>query len=175
VLAHAVCIHRDYHGELLHFDHPHRFRDAKLFELVNTQNALYCLDKEGSRARRRWTRLSLGDDFDPKKANTKEAKLGDTSDVGKFLPQGDSPYGCADMSGNVWEWCNDRLNGDEYKNREGRIVKDPHGPEGGETRSLRGGSWLDSEISARVSFRNGSHPGYRYNDIGFRVVVFPSG
>lgn len=42
-----------------------------------------------------------GDEFDPRRCNTKEAGLGDTSPVGSF-PDGASPYGVLDMSGNVY-------------------------------------------------------------------------
>ena len=45
-----------------------------------------------------------GDEFDIRKANTIEAGIHNTSSVGQFSPRGDSPYGCADMSGNVREW-----------------------------------------------------------------------
>ncbi|MCI0518808.1 MAG: SUMF1/EgtB/PvdO family nonheme iron enzyme, partial [Chloroflexi bacterium] len=45
-----------------------------------------------------------GDDFDKTRCNTREGGHGDTSPVGRYSPRGDSPYGCADMSGNVWEW-----------------------------------------------------------------------
>ena len=45
-----------------------------------------------------------GNDWDPKLCNSAEAKSGGTTPVGAYSPAGDSPYGAADMAGNVWEW-----------------------------------------------------------------------
>jgi formylglycine-generating enzyme required for sulfatase activity len=101
-------------------------------------------------------------------ANVDETKKGDgphklqsTSAVGLY-PQGATPEGILDLSGNVWEWC---LN--EYANPE-RFQES-----GDERRALRGGSWYWDAASASASARSWFLPWYRDADYGFRVVVVP--
>ena len=80
-------------------------------------------------------------------------------------------FGMYDMSGNVYEWCNDWDGSYAAGN-----VTDPTGPSVGQYgsyRVLRGGSWSNSSNICRSSIRINDDPGTRYNILGFRVARTP--
>jgi formylglycine-generating enzyme required for sulfatase activity len=86
------------------------------------------------------------------RCNTREAGIGGTTPVGQYSPDGDSPYGCVDMAGNVWEWTASR---------------EP----GGGRRVLRGGSWYYYREQARCVYRFRLNPlSSDLSTFGFRCV-----
>ena len=109
-----------------------------------------------------------GNEFDIKKCNTSEGNRGDTTSVGSYSPSGDSPYGCADMAGNVWEWTHSLLEDYPYKATDGREDEQASG-----YRVLRGGSFNSNEWNARCACRNDSSIVNFSYGIGFRVVASP--
>ena len=131
-----------------------------------------------------WTRAACGDthrdyawgnatdDQLADHCNCQMSKIDATSAVGIF-PNGRSWSGADDMTGNVWEWCDDwyrsSLNPAELIRKYPWLKED----RGGQMyRVLRGGSWFgDFPENLRVSFRFNFHPEYRYNFIGFRCVL----
>lgn len=76
--------------------------------------------------------------------------------------------GLYDMSGNVWQWTQDRY-GERYYRESPRI--DPQGPATGEKRVLRGGSWFYDISGLRVSYRDFSSPEYCSSQVGFRLAA----
>jgi len=89
-----------------------------------------------------------------------------TTPVGAYSPGGDSPYGVADMAGNVWEWTSSLRWPYPYQPDDGREDHEASG-----TRVLRGGSWNNVARLARCSFRYVSDPVNYIVSLGFRCVV----
>lgn len=111
-----------------------------------------------------WQKAAQGDDdrfypwgnvFHESYCNTHESEIKSTTSVDRY-DKGVSPYGVYDMSGNVWEWCIDKI--------------DPEEGSFDFRRAVLGGSFVSPADRAQVSFRYYLKPDVRYSSIGFRIV-----
>jgi formylglycine-generating enzyme required for sulfatase activity len=88
-----------------------------------------------------------------------------TRPTGTYPP---NAYGLFDMSGNVWEWVSDWYASDYYAVSE---AHDPRGPQNGQLRILRGGSWVNDDLTMlRCGYRHKVPPDTYAYSIGFRIV-----
>lgn len=85
--------------------------------------------------------------------------------VGSFPANG---FGLYDMLGNVWEWCLDWYQEDYYTQSPDR---DPQGPEQGQKKVVRGGSFTSDPGRLRLSYRSSLKPSERWLFTGFRCVI----
>lgn len=118
-----------------------------------------------------------GDEPDPNCANYDDTGINATSPVGCF-PEGASPYGCLDMSGNVWEWTRSLWG----KGWEKPDFPYPYDAQDGREklkasdqirRVLRGGSFLYYRLLVRCAVRLRDLPISRLTHIGFRLCSPP--
>jgi formylglycine-generating enzyme required for sulfatase activity len=115
-------------------------------------------------------RYPWGNEFDQSKCNTQEAIILDTTPVGKYSPQGDSPYGIGDMAGNVSEWTSSLYRPYPYDPDDGREDLEAEGH-----RVVRGGSFDGLRRYARCTFRGKVIPRHRLGSRGFRCAMDPPG
>jgi formylglycine-generating enzyme required for sulfatase activity len=87
-----------------------------------------------------------------------------TAAVGSLTP---NAFGLYDLIGNVWNWCTDWYDANYYGSSP---TDDPVGPDSGQLRVVRGGSWRDAPWDARSANRGRSAPELRSTNSGFRVV-----
>lgn len=103
-----------------------------------------------------------GDEWDPEKANVKEAGYRGTTPVGLF-PDNVSSYGVYDLAGNVWEWTTNW-----YQPYPDNTVPDEF--YGEKFRVLRGGGWFDEQDQVLATNRSSTSPTAANDDIGFRCA-----
>ena len=100
-----------------------------------------------------------GEEFDARLVNTAESGLFTTVEAAG-MPADSSPFGIMDMCGNVQQWTTSI-----YTPLQGEVL--PPGP----LFVARGGSFNDTALGARTSYRRAYPPGFFYPFLGFRLVV----
>ncbi|MEI2609486.1 MAG: SUMF1/EgtB/PvdO family nonheme iron enzyme [Candidatus Promineifilaceae bacterium] len=123
-------------------------------------------------------RYPWGEKIESEQANINETGIGTTSVLGCF-PGNVSPYGCIEMSGNLFEWTRSLWG----ENWEKPSFGYPYSPQDGREdekaadrvwRVIRGGSWTSNASRGRCAFRLWHVPFVRNWYFGFRAVVSPS-
>jgi len=115
-------------------------------------------------------RYPWGDQFDPSRCATSDGHIWTSTPVGQYSPEGDSPYGVADMAGNVWEWTADWYDPTYY---QASPERNPRGPEDGVQKALRGGAAGSRGRYARCACRCALNPHRVFRTNGFRCAWTP--
>jgi formylglycine-generating enzyme required for sulfatase activity len=125
--------------------------------------------EKASRGGTEGRRYPWGDDIDASRGNFLDnpaaKRQRGTRPTGTYPPNG---FGLCDMVGNVWEWVSDWYGADYYGAGE---VSDPRGPASGGMRIVRGGSWVNDDVTMlRCAYRHKVPPDTYAHSIGFRIA-----
>jgi serine/threonine-protein kinase len=112
-----------------------------------------------------------GNRWNSQRCNTREGQKMGTTPVDAYSPAGDSPYGCADMAGNVLEWVADWYSEDYYARSS--VSRNPYGPASGAVKVLRGGSWSANRWGVRCASRLYGNRKAARAEVGFRCARVP--
>ena len=161
----------------MNFSHPEQpviavswFEAVKFCEWLSTiEGRKYRLptEAEWERAARGGVESALfpwGDDPPESLPNYRERWKAGPEPVARSMP---NAFGLYDMCQNVHEWCSDWYQSDYYAVSAER---NPRGPESGERRASRGGSWRHHIKVTRCAARSSIPPQFQYADYGFRVA-----
>jgi formylglycine-generating enzyme required for sulfatase activity len=100
----------------------------------------------------------------PDASSCTQASEGKPKRAGSFAA---NAWGLFDMTGNVWEWVNDRYQYDYYLTSE---TSDPPGPDAGQYRVIRGGGWYSGPEQLRIRNRHWFEPNFGEVSVGFRCA-----
>lgn len=155
------------------------WREAEeLCEHLSISQVRYALPTEAQ-----WEKAARGGRIGTRYAWGNEPPSHDRCDFERFAGFSISPmttfppnsYGLYAVNGGVWEWTQDWYDRDYYRHSPSA---DPQGPDSGQEKVLRGGSWADCADVVTVSFRmsrpssswrSGSWGGHLSPTIGFRL------
>lgn len=112
-----------------------------------------------------WGREDPSDEL----ANFGHPRGGRTESIGQHS-KGASPYGCEDMAGNVWEWCEDRDVPRFYLSGPDRNPRNTAGPASA-AHVVRGGAFAFDARALRTYARHSFQPHFRLEYVGFRVAM----
>jgi sulfatase modifying factor 1 len=114
------------------------------------------------------SRYPWGNHIDPSRGHFRTnsgAPAASTRPTGTYPP---NAYGLYDVCGNVWEWVADWYSADSYGLGD---MRDPRGPQTGNMRIVRGGSWVNDDVAMlRCAYRHRVPPDTYSYSIGFRIV-----